>query len=192
MLAAYGGHEDVVAALIIAGADVTGLENNKGQKAEDLVGISSVMRDCLRRWQSFIERKQLEELERAIEKAAAAGRREDDYIAFLGSGLEHALVRQETALLNFSTPIQTILLCLTAISFPLQYMDYKDMLSRIRAVRDRPPEAQLFTDCAALRSRILGHMDVLVDEMKFMTVEKCDLTLKMLDDELRKMRRKFS
>jgi len=99
MLAAYGGHEDVVAALIIAGADVTGLENNKGQKAEDLVGISSLMRDCLRRWQSFIERKKLEELERVIERAAAAGRREDDHIAFLGSGLEHALVSQETALL---------------------------------------------------------------------------------------------
>lgn len=66
------------------------------------------------------------------------------------------------------------------------------MLSQIRAVRDRPPEAQLIANCAALRSRILERIDTLVDEMKFVTVEKCDLTLKMFDDELRNMRRKFS
>ena len=94
MLAAYGGHEDVVAALIVAGADVTSIENRKGQRAEDLVGLSRATKDSLQRWQSFIERKELEELERAIEKAAAAGSREDDHVAFLGSGLDHPLVRR--------------------------------------------------------------------------------------------------
>lgn len=98
MLAAYGGYEDVVAALIVAGADVTSIENRRGQRAEDLVGLSQAMKESLQRWQSFIERKKLEELERLIEKAAAAGRREDDHVAFVGSGLDHSLVRQEHAI----------------------------------------------------------------------------------------------
>ncbi len=98
MLAAYGGYEDVVAALIVAGADVANIENRRGQRAEDLVGLSRTMKDSLQRWQIFIERKKLEELERLIEKAAAAGSREDDHVAFVGSGLDHSLVRQEHAI----------------------------------------------------------------------------------------------
>ena len=74
-----------------------------------------------------------------------------------------------------------------------KYSDYKAILLRVRAVTDRGPLAQqVLSDCSSLRLRIKQRIDSLVDEMQFGLVEKCDLTLKMFDDELKAMNRKLS
>ena len=91
MMAAYGGYDLIIEDLVIAGADVN-LENHKAQKAVDLVGLSSSTRQCLQSLPLLFEKRKADELELMIEHASAAGRREEDNMAFLGSGLDFSLV----------------------------------------------------------------------------------------------------